>query len=700
MTSQSSAGFDSGHPPPSERPEVGAHRLLLVVAAIGLFGPATITWTSIIQLPLAGALAAAAFALAIAVVAIAVTCRLATTLDRLDWVVLVAAVVLMGAWAAAELYFEPAYGTDEAAFVQYAAKLVMHGHNPYQTNLLPALTEFRVPASYATYKLDGTIASNLAYPSLSFLLIVPAVLLTHGVQAVIVENVFFLVVELILVSCFLPRRYRSLGVVIVLGLPFLFTNTLGGGIVTMAIPFMIVVARKWSDVGRGGRLGRAGVLQAVCLGLAASISQFPWFVAPFLVLGLWRFRSRELGFHRGTLVVTRFFLTACGTALLINAPFIVWAPRDWITGILSPLFQHAIPFGQGLIDATVYFHLGGGNLSYYTYAAIASLIALLIAYGIHIERLWKLAFIVPSAVFLLATRSLYEYLIMMVAMWIVSVVAAGDGGGPRDQAHPARSAGLLDLPLVRSVALGIPMVVGATCIVLALTTAPPLSISIKAIETNGQFGRVWQIRTLVTNRSRTSIVPHFATDGSGYLTTFWNTVAGPRTLRPGERALYTLVAPNVGSMPGVTQSFVLQAVTESPDTISSSARFTPEGFETYISPSYVNARVPLGKSVTLSVELRSVYGAPVHRQGVRIALGEVIYAQSALIPAEAQINGSPPGQSPVTVMTDGDGVATFQVRNTFVQGGNPVYFQAYADPISSFPYGYSEVVSVQWATQR
>ena len=674
------------------------HRLLLVVAAIGLFGPAITAWSSIIQLPLAGAIATGVFAVAIVLVAMAVACRTEKALDRLDWAVLLVAVVLLGAWAATELYFYPAYGTDEAAFVQYAAQLTRHGHNPYQTDLLPALTEFRVPQG--TNKLDGTIASNLAYPALSFLLVIPAILVTHGVQAVIALNTCFLAAEMFLVFFFLPRPYRPLSVVIVVGLPFLFNNTLGGVIVTMTIPFMIVVARNWSNIGQGGRLRRSGVLQGVCLGLAASITQFPWFVAPFLLLGLWRFRSRELGFRRGSGVVTRFFLTACGTALLINAPFIVWSPDAWISGILSPLFQHAIPFGQGLVDATAFFYIGGGNLAYYTYAAIASLIALLIAYGIYIERLWKLAFILPSAVFLFSTRSLSEYLIMMVAVWIVSVVVAGDGIGPRAEVSRTKRAGFHGLPLVRSVALGIPVVVGVTCIVLALTTVPPLSISIKGIETNGQFGSVWRIRALVSNRSNRSIEPHFATVASGYMTSFWYAVAGPHTLRPGERALYTLVAPNVGSMPSVTRSFALQAVTASPETISSSAVVTPEGLEAYISPNYVNAIVPLGKSVTLRVELRSPFGAPVRRRGVRIALGQVIYAQDAPIPAEAQINSAPPGQSPVAVMTDGEGVATFQVRNNFVQGGNPVYFQAYVDPIGGFPYGYSKVVSVQWSAQK
>ena len=78
------------------------------------------------------------------------------------------------------------------------------------------------------------------------------------------------------------------------------------------------------------------------------------------------------------------------------------------------------------------------------------------------------------------------------------------------------------------------------------------------------------------------------------------------------------------------------------------------------------------------------------------ALGQVIYAQKALIPAEAQINGAPEGQTPVTALTDASGVATFHVRDTAVQGNNPVYFQAYVNPTAGFPHGYSEVVSILW----
>ena len=118
----------------------------------------------------------------------------------------------------------------------------------------------------------------------------------------------------------------------------------------------------------------------------------------------------------------------------------------------------------------------------------------------------------------------------------------------------------------------------------------------------------------VTNRTNHTLTPHFATDASGYLTTFWNVVSGPPRLRPHQIANYTLVAPNVGSMPGVTQPFLVQVVTASPQTLSSSSLFTPEPFDSEISPSYVNRVVPLGQTVTLDVGLRSPYGAPVRQK--------------------------------------------------------------------------------------
>jgi hypothetical protein len=555
-----------------------------------------------------------------------------------------------------------------------------------------------VPIQYATYTLDGGIVSHLAYPALSFLIAAPAVLVTHGVQSVIAENVLFLTIELILVFLFLPRTYRALSVVVVLGLSFLFDYTLGGDIVTLSIPFMLVVAFRWTDIGAEKRLSRSDKVRAVCLGLAISISQITWFMVPFLVVGLLRLRTRQLGGREGSRVVLRFLLVAGAVAALVNAPFIAWAPGAWARDVLSPVLQHAIPFGQGLIDATAFFGIGGGNLAYYSYAAMCCLIALLALYSAFFDRLWRIGWILPSVVFLFSTRSLSEYVIMVVGIWIVSALAPGRGPGLKSGALSRRRRPLWGR-LERVVLVG-STIAGLACIALAFSTPAPLKIMIRSVQTNGQFRSIWRIRAHVVNVSNTQLEPHFATDASGYMTTFWNVVRGPHALAPGREADYTLVAPNVGSMPGVTQPFVLQAVSASPQTISSSSLFTPEHFDTFISPSYVNHVLPLGKSVTLKVELRSPYGAPVRRSDVRVALGQIIYGQNTLIPGEAKINGAPQGQSPVLAETNAAGIATFHIRDQTAQDGNPLYFQAYVQPRGRFPYGYSEVVSVQWVPRN
>ncbi|HTX63311.1 MAG TPA: hypothetical protein VMD28_06705 [Acidimicrobiales bacterium] len=672
--------------------------MILLVGGIALLGPALLAWSSIVQVPAAGLVATLGCGAALVIVVCAAIARHERSLHRLDAVVLGAAIVILVAWAVTELYFQPAYGTDEAAFVQYSSQLILHGRNPYGANLLPALTQFRVPIQYATYRLNGTVAASLDYPALSFLLLVPFTLLTHGVQSVIIENTLALVVEMVLVFVFVPRRYRALAVVLALGLSFLFDYTIGGDIITLAMPFLLVVAYRWSDIGRGGRLGRGGAGRAVCLGLAASICQFPWFVAPFLLIGLLRLRVPELGRRRGTAVVARFVAVAGGVFVVVNAPFVVWGARVWLAGIFAPLFQKAIPFGQGLVDATAFFHVGGGNLDFYTAASLCVLAALIVAYAQYFGTFARATFILPSVIFLFSTRSLSEYFIMMVATWLVSVVSAGDAlgshlasGWDRPAAgvptlhRRARLASVIVLPVVALAFVG-----------LALGTAAPLQIRVQSMQSNGQFRSIWRMTVRVVNRSDHTLAPHFATDASGYMTTFWNIVSGPRSLPSHATGHYVLVAPNTGSMPGVTEPFVLQAVTASPDTMSSSRLITPERFTTVISPSYVDRLVALGGSVRLRVQLRSPYGAPVHERGVPIALGQIVYAQDDLVAGEARINGAPEGQSPVVARTSAAGVASFTVSDDVVEGGNPLYFQAYVEPANSFPYGYSEVVSVQW----
>jgi hypothetical protein len=178
------------------------------------------------------------------------------------------------------------------------------------------------------------------------------------------------------------------------------------------------------------------------------------------------------------------------------------------------------------------------------------------------------------------------------------------------------------------------------------------------------------------------------------MTSYWEVEAGPKTLAPHSSATVTLDAPNVGSMPGITSRFQLEAVTNIPETVSVSAPYTAEPYQLRLTPDHF-APVPLGQSIDIHVELLSAYGAPVDQAGVPVFLGQVVYGQSQLIPSEASIDGHAEGQTPVETRTDRRGVATFSVRTTQQQGA-PLYFQAWAVGRAGFPFGYSPVVSEIW----
>jgi uncharacterized membrane protein len=685
-----------------------AHRILSLIAAIALFGPAFATWSSIIQLPVTGLLSVLGFAAILAVVLAIGTVRTEESLRKLDLAILTLALILLVGWAASQLYLFPAYGTDEGAFEQYAAQLLLHGHNPYTANMLPALIHFRVPIQYATYTLNGMVSSTFAYPSLAFLLVVPFIPLTHGVQSVIVGNVVFLAIEMVLLFFFLPRRFRAVAPIVVVGLPILFGYTVAGINDALLGPFLLIVAYKWSDIGRTGHLEKGGVVRAVSLGLAASISPLTWFIAPFVLLGIWRHRTPMLGSRSALSLAVKFGTVSALAFLVVNGPFILWSPSAWLTSVGAPLFQHAIPYGQGLIDASVFFHLGGGNLAFYTYASIAIMAAALVIYVVYFRRIWMVTFILPSAVLFFPMRSLAEYFMTLISVWAVSIVVPGDGPS-RDVEHvrtPMLAAGESRNPLVQNsleyisrvprwvlvLSLFVP---GALLLTLALSATAPLVLSIRSVQTSGQLEKIWKMKVEVTNRSGNTLKPHFATNYIGQMTTFWH-ATGPTRLKPGETATYTLVAPNIGSMPGITQPLVLQAVTAKPESISSTDLYTPEHFDSYISPSYEDHIVASGHNVTLHVDLLSPYGGQIHKKGVRVALSQLIYAQSGLIPSEARINDTPEGQTPVNVATNANGVAVFHVTDSSIQAGNPVYFQSYVNPIVGFPYGYSEIISVVW----
>jgi hypothetical protein len=71
--------------------------------------------------------------------------------------------------------------------------------------------------------------------------------------------------------------------------------------------------------------------------------------------------------------------------------------------------------------------------------------------------------------------------------------------------------------------------------------------------------------------------PHFATNPTGQAGAFWTIARGPTVLAARAAATYVLVTADPAANPLNGERFVLQAVTDSPLTVSSSQTFAQNG---------------------------------------------------------------------------------------------------------------------------
>lgn len=684
----------SRQPPAADEntPErLGAHRLLSLLALLSLFGIAFSAWGAPVQVPVTGVLVAIIYGAGLVLVVGVMSAQDSRTLGRLDLAVCGLALIALSGQALTNLYMNPGYGTDEAAFQQAAAVLLLHGHDPYGANLIGALSQYRVPIQYATSLLNGRTVSTFGYPSLPILVAALAVLITGGTQAVPVSDVVLLMFTTVAVFFMLPVNRRPVAILTCVGLPILFGFAASGVNAIICMALLSVAAYKWSSVGATGRLTRSNLLSAIALGLAVATQQIAWFIAPFLIVSIFLLRSEELGNRQAAKLTARYCGWVAAAFLTVNVPFIAWSFKAWLSSVAAPVTQHAIPYGQGLIDLTLFFHIGGGDIKAYETSAALLYVALLALFVLNFRTLARACFALPLIPFFYSSRSLAEYFMTPIAVLVVSLITVSpESVSAVSPLHlPSILAGRRRLV---SAALFAPAFV---LLSLALASPGPLVITVTNMNTTGQLESVWKMSVRVHNRSSLSLQPHFATNSVGQASTFWNILSGPHALAPHATGNYVLYAPNVGSMPSITSALTLEAFTATPETFSSTSAVTPSPYAATLIPGYENGIVAAGKGVTLTVQLRSPLGANVHKAGVRVALGQLIYAQSGLIFGQARINHTPEGQSPVYERTNQLGQAVFDITDSDPQR-YPIEFQAWLQAINGYPFGYSELVSVVW----
>jgi uncharacterized membrane protein len=600
---------------------------------------------------------------------------------QIDLIVLAFVIAALAIWCYFQIYIAPDYGTDEVAFDQYAAQLALHGVNPYLHSMAAAFPLFHVSPNGYTFLLNGQPVTKLSYPALAFEQYLPLLALGIHAQAAVWTDIAAWALGGVVLYAVLPRRLAPLAAV-VLSLDVFTGYAVGGVTDFLFMPLLIGAAAGWDRFAwtRGPAAWRGPIL----MGLAMSVKQTPWLVVPFVVGGIVLESRRLRDWGQGIRDGVRYLAIAVGAFLVPNLPYLLNSPRGWLSGVLTPITAQTVPAGQGLVSLSLSLSVGGGSLHAYNSAAMVVFMALLACYLTTYPALKPAAFLLPSIVLFFATRSFGSYLVMLIP---AAVAAAATTQRPR----PAAS--WRHWKWVMSGA-------AASCtlaVIAALTSPSPLAMTIQSVRTTGQLATVDQLTVSVTNHSGHSVRPSFTVENGTAMTAFWRRVHGPPVLGPHQSAAYTLQAPSYFAMPPITNGFQVLAFSREPPAVSRTGSYVPSRWRVVLRPAAINEPVARGQSFTVRAEIVNRLDQPVRAASVPVYLGQVIYAQGGTQISQAFINRGHGGQTPVSALTNAQGVATFTIRSPVVPN-DPIYFEAnLVQSGSAYPYGYSPILAVRFS---
>ncbi|MET8411632.1 hypothetical protein ABZV34_26655 [Streptomyces sp. NPDC005195] len=552
---------------PSEEAPAQWHRVLTLLADIGLFIGTRPMWTAAASHRLlVAAVISVCYASILVTGVLTLIARRSRTLARLDLVVLVTAVTLAACGYA--MYHG---GGDESFLTTQAAREFVAGHHVYGQ---PWPWLFSQHGVALTPTMTGGYDFTYGYPPLPLLLTAPLLWVGHGAAPAVLVSTVALIVATVVMWRMLPVQWRSAATLVCLGLGLLPAYARLGYPAIVAVAFLVPVVVGWTRMGYGGRADWA---RAACLGAACASQQLPWFLTPFLLAGVYALRRADLGPRGALTAVGRIVGVAATTWLLINAYFIVSEPRTWFDGIVLPLTQKANIHGQGLVGVSLYFTDGSGRLAWYSHASLLLAAGLLGLFVLFVRRLGPAATVLPWCAFYVATRSQDGYYLMMTPLWLAAAVTAPPQAfaaawqprpallrGPRRQGARIAAAGLLLAPALVATAL-------------AVTGSPPLRMEL--VGARRATKAVTALTVRVTNLGDTALSPHFTlTTGQG-MGRYWSIASGPATLGRHASARYEILPPDGRfTLPGTGVRIRLRAVSASPMTLSSTdIRLTPTG---------------------------------------------------------------------------------------------------------------------------
>ncbi|OLB68278.1 hypothetical protein AUI06_11435 [archaeon 13_2_20CM_2_52_21] len=310
-------------------------------------------------------------------------------------------VSLVAMYVFASRFVMVGYTTDTIVGTYMAVLRVLQLQSPYGFSIKPLLDKFGFSPSFYTPGVNGSFDFHIAYPSLSFLSVLPFYVLgLHDVR----DTIFiFFALSILLIFGLAPPRLKSVSVA-----PFgLFPFVIAGSWTDSVWAFFLVLTTLlWY---------RYPKASWASFGLAVAAKQIAIVVAPFLLIRLWhenpQTRMRSLGTNVG-LMLAAFFLP--------NLPFIISTPASWWADVVAPFLPNTpaqVPGGIGLSSLLLDLGIALPS-SFFLVLMLGASTALLYLYARRYRGLNSLVFAFPILVFFFYYRSFPNYM----AFWLFPLV--------------------------------------------------------------------------------------------------------------------------------------------------------------------------------------------------------------------------------------------------------------------------------------
>jgi hypothetical protein len=551
------------------------HRALALLATISLFIGSRTAWTGALTLsPTVMAILSVGYMAILVLAVLTLVVRTRRAMVLVDLLILgTAAVQVIGALI---VQHTP---TDEGALIAQAARSMLAGGEIYGVAWPQMFAQEHLPI---TWTMGGGADYTLGYPPLAVLMTAPGLLVFSFPAVSSIVTTLVLLVGAFVLWRLLPLDWRPAATAVMLGFPFMPHYARLGFPAIIAMVWLIPVIVRWPDIGRTGRLRRSDLLRGACLGAACATQQLAWFVAPFLLVGLFALRRGELPSRRAFGTVASFAAVAGATFLAINIPFIVRDAPAWASGVVLVLTQHAIPHGQGLIDVSFYLTDGSAELAFYSYATLLLTLGLLGLTAIWTRRLGPALTVIPWFVFYFSVRSQDGYFLLMTPLWLAAAATAppeafANAWQPRmpSLALPIGrltfgSSRRLPGGAVRALLAVVLLAPSFMSVSVAIASDEPLELDVQSTTAHGAHAQgLWQMSVGVLNQSTSTLVPHFTISNGQGVSPFWTATGGPAQLAPHQKATYLLTAADTnGYSPGPHGYLLLRALTDGPMTVS------------------------------------------------------------------------------------------------------------------------------------